>query len=296
MIFVGTTPKLNGIDTANIVASLKPVSDELRALADGGGAFVSVFDMDWVAAAAAARPANDTPYAGGDTFRFDDVLQATAPIYFRVRYGHGQTNTPALFIQMGTGFSAVDGSLTGNITVMRTICAPIAANGPFPIWISGGPSFFTLGVIGIVGQAGGTMQIIIERMRDANGVETDEGAVMLCGGGDAVNYRQRIQSCPVAGAVPAAVVTTDHLMSIGGMAGLTSSAIDLVMGPIAVPHNGRWRYITALTYKHTDIAHGAIFDLDHLGEERQYIALGAVLAGLMWGSPSGSTGIVARWE
>jgi hypothetical protein len=301
MIFIGSTPLLNGIDSPNIVNSLKPISDALRAMGEELGSFVRVptsADIDWAATALAARPASGSAYAGVDVFRFDDELQAVAPIFIRIRYGHGPTNTPALFVQMGTGVDLVTGALTGNFTAFTQLSGTGANNGPFPIWISGGPNFFTLGVIGTAAVVGGTFQIVVERTRDHNGLETPDGAIMLSGSNGAVSStgRGRIHFLPIAGGVPADVESREHITSVGGMTGQSSSGTDLAMAPISVPVLGQWRYMTALTYKHLDIAHGSIFDLDHLGDERQYIAFGAERANATWGYPNGATGLAVRWE
>lgn len=297
MIFIGSTPKLNGIDSPNIRDSFQPVSQALRDMGEELTSFVRVpgtWDVDWAALAAAARPATNSPYPNmGDTFRFDDALQAEAPIYFRFEYGHGSTNTPAMFIRVGTGVDPVTGDLTGNVSPARIMMNPsVAQNGPFPIWLAGGKNFITLVVVGTAGVTAGTLTCIIERTRDHNGLETPDGAILLAGG----NGSPRVALIPQQGSVGAEVTASQHLTSVGTMAGLSSSGTDLVMAPVSVPHNGLWRYATALTYKHTDIAHGSIFDLDHLGDERQYIALGADRTNVFWGAVSGSTGLAVRWE
>lgn len=297
MAFVQTTsPKMSGIDVANLVASLKPVDDAMVAFADGGGVFVreaGSLDLDWTAIAAGARPASDQPFTGGRTFRFNDALQAESPIYFRVRYGHGATNTPAMFIQVGTAKNA-DGTLAGNVCTLKVLSISVADNNPYPVWISAGPNFVTFAVLGRTAN-GTTAVFIIERMRDESGAETDEGAILLSTG--SVGYKGRVQPIPTSPYVPVPpeAIAETHILPIGGMSGSASSATKLAMVPIAVPHNGKWRYMKALAYRWADVAQSTLFDLNHLGGINQYVALGN-LAGNQWALPNSTTGIAARWE
>lgn len=298
-LIIGATPKLNGIDSANIRDSLKPIDDLLVAMADAGGGLVRVpgsLDVDWVAVAAAARPAVNTPYAGGRTFRFDDDLQATKPLFIRFRYGHGQTNTPSLFFQLGTGVAA-DGTLTGQVTALKELNYAVAVNGPFPLWLSMGPNFISFVTRAIPTSLTPTGVVIVERMRDEAGVETEEGAIALFAGAGsaATTQRGRVLCFPFTGAVPADALGQDHLTQIGGMSGLTSNATDLVLAPVMVPYNGKWRYMTALVYRVADIADGSTFDLQHMGDIRQYIAIGT-LGGQWWGTTTNLQSILMRWE
>jgi hypothetical protein len=83
------------------------------------------------------RPGTNTA-AGYEVYRFDDDLQGTAPIYFKLEYGTASTATiPQLWFTVGTGSDGA-GSITGSV-VARTICAltpsvPSAAV-PYPSYI-----------------------------------------------------------------------------------------------------------------------------------------------------------------
>lgn len=291
-----TTPKLNGIDVANLVASLQPIDEALVSFSEEEGVFAletGSADVNWTTIAAGGRPSSDTPFAGGRTFRFNDALQAVSPIYFRFRYGHGSTNTPAIFIQVGTAINA-DGTLAGNICTQKPLSLNVADNNPYPVWISGGPNFITFAVLGRTTN-GVAAVVIIERMRDEEGGETDEGVIMLTTG--AATYKARVQPIPTSPyiPVPSDAFADNHILPLGGVSGSASGDTDIVMVPIAVPNNGKWRYMKALSYRWADVAHGTLFDLDHLGDTDQYVALGN-LAGREWGLPISTTGIAARWE
>lgn len=296
-----TSPRMNGIDGENEVLSLKPVDEALMSLAENEGCFVSEpasADINWVTLGATPiRPSNDQPFAGGRTFRFDDDLQDEAPIYFRVFYGSGSTNTAGVHIQVGTGMNA-DGTLTGNICTRKVLSLGVADNNPYPVWISGGPNFVTFVIVGRTVGSEATAVFVLERMRDAEGNETAEGAVLLShGNGGAGAYPGRLQIIPAKATfpVPADVFGENHIPPIAGMSGVFTSATDLILAPIMVPFNGKWRYMKALAYRWADIAHGTVFDLDYLGDSKQYIALGN-LAGSRWTRPYSTTGIAVRWE
>lgn len=59
--------------------------------------------------------------AGYEIWRFNDSMQATAPLYFKFNYGTGGvTTTGRLQVQMGTGSNG-SGTLTGTTTTARVI-------------------------------------------------------------------------------------------------------------------------------------------------------------------------------
>lgn len=300
MIAISTAPKMSGISSADLVSSLKPVSDMFRAMGALGSAFIRVpttNDIDWAAiTAAGSYPGSNTPFAGHEIYRFNDDLQATAPLFIKVQYGQGSTNTPAVFITLGKEVDAA-GVLTGLVlTTQKILCPATAGTATWPLFLSGGPSHFSFIQAGQGAAPQCSMQCIIERMRDEAGVETDEGVIMLFGGGSS-GFPQKVQAFPLQGAaIPAEALATAHLINVGGMSGLTQSGTDMVLGPIAVPHNGRWRYMTAMVYRQNDIAHGEVMDLPHLSEVRHYIAMGGSLAGQKWNSPDASAGLLMRWE
>lgn len=288
---------MSAVDQASWVASMKPISDMLRAAGDLGSGIVRVpttNDINW---ATVTRPASGVAATGHDIFRFNDDLQATAPLFIKIQYGQGATNTPALFVTLGTAIDAA-GAFTGVlVTATKQISPAVASPATWPLFFSHGPSHFSFLQQGHpTVSIPASMQIYIERMRDDAGLETPDGFIMLFGGYYST-FPQRVQSLPSTGVVvPADALATVHLPPLGGMAGITVSGEAMVLAPIAVPHNGKWRYMTAMVYRHSDISHGVQIEKVHLGEIRKYIAFGGVLAGQRWGSPDMSAGILARWE
>lgn len=67
-----------------------------------------------------ARPAINT-MAGYEIWRFNDTLQSTAPIYFKLEYGTSGTATiPAMYLTVGTGSDGA-GTITGTAATARTL-------------------------------------------------------------------------------------------------------------------------------------------------------------------------------
>jgi hypothetical protein len=79
-------------------------------------------------------PVSISTYQGYEIWRFDDTLQATAPVYFKIQYGSGNVsaNNPATSIVFGTGSDGT-GNLTGSLStaIVSTITAYATAGSLF---------------------------------------------------------------------------------------------------------------------------------------------------------------------
>lgn len=296
MIAISSSPQLTAVNQPGWIAGMKPISDMLRAMGEDGSAFIRVptsNDINW---ATVALPGAGSAAAGHDIFRFNDDLQASAPVFIKIKYGHGATNTPSLYVTVGSAIDSAGVFIGPLVTTEKNICPSAASVGPWPLVLSGGPSHFTFCQMGQGASQSSSMQLYIERMRDDAGLETPDGVIMLFGGYPS-SFPQRVQAVPLSGVtMPADALATVHLAAIGGMSGITVSGEAMVLAPIAAPHNGKWRYMTAMVYRNGDIQHGVEIDKAHLGDIRHYLALGGVYAGQKWGSPDQSAGILARWE
>lgn len=128
------------------------------------------------------RPGGNTA-AGYEVYRFDDALQGTAPIYFKLEYGTSSTATiPQLWLTVGTGANGA-GSITGSL-VARTVFAvtpgvPNAAV-PYPSYIcyvDGHLSVCCKTGAGTSGSNSG-MFFHIGRTTDDAGADTEDGLVV----------------------------------------------------------------------------------------------------------------------
>lgn len=91
----------------------KGISDALAALG-----FVKTSDTGQVNWATVTVPASGvyTPY---EIWRFNDALQATKPIYFKIEYGSSGASKPGLRITVGSGSNG-SGTINGNVYCTQT--------------------------------------------------------------------------------------------------------------------------------------------------------------------------------
>lgn len=130
-------------------------------------------DIDWVTVAV---PATST-FAGFEVFRFDDSLQATAPVFLKVEYGTGSGGTAAgLRITIG---KSVDGSGNiGDVLLAATAVVAHAAQSTVSnnCYISGGSSWFALSLDPLSTSLGGLLYI--ERSVSSGGVPTGDALLV----------------------------------------------------------------------------------------------------------------------
>lgn len=169
---------------------------------------------------------------GGELYRFNDALQATAPVYIRVDYGGGDAAAQAcLWVTVGTAYDAVSGEITG---FYRSAKWRITGDNNSPPALpdcrfSGGPNRLTFSLVGNhTGSQGyyGHQWLTVERLKDATGADTANGIVWL--GGRGYTGDQRIFWLPFSGDVlPNAcennipgVISTNGTQTFGGNTGV----------------------------------------------------------------------------
>ena len=117
-----------------------------------------------------------------EVYRFNDALQATAPVFLRVEYGTASSN-PIVRITVG---SATDGA--GNLRGMTTAVMPSISTGnlsanPATTWVCYKDGAFTLAWgmnTGPTNQPAGLW--VVERSRDSAGASTGDGLFCIYGG------------------------------------------------------------------------------------------------------------------
>lgn len=127
------------------------------------------------------RPGTSTA-AGYEIYRFDDALQGTAPIYFKLEYGTATSALiPQLWFTIGTG-SDGSGGITGSV-VSRTICALLPntpnVSVPYPSYISYVDGQLSVCCKTGAGALGGYpgMFFHIGRTTDDTGADTADGII-----------------------------------------------------------------------------------------------------------------------
>jgi len=127
--------------------------------------------IDWVAV---ATPGVGNTSAGFEVWRFNDALQATAPIYMKIEYGSGAAAADgSLWFTLGSGYA---GGLTGIISLRKQVQCTATAGVIAHYW-SGDTNRLMVSPLGAA--ANTSMFISIERTVDATGVVTGEGALLI---------------------------------------------------------------------------------------------------------------------
>lgn len=134
--------------------------------------------IDW---STVLRPGAINTAAGYEIWRFDDTLQATAPIFIKIEYGtFNVLDRPAIWLTIGRGSDGA-GNIT-SIDIVRFQCNNSNSN----IVDTAYPSYFchTLGHLGVVFREGAwpqdssSMCFIINRYSDDAGVPNADGYVL----------------------------------------------------------------------------------------------------------------------
>lgn len=225
--------------------------------------------IDWNTAVRA--PANSM--AGYEMYRFNDPLQATAPVFIRLEYRTGSsTNRPHMYMVVG---SATDGA--GNMVGMNTgqldISYSASATPPigtyYPTYACTMPGYVAAMLGGGVGSSAAMFFFAIERFRDDSGAATNEGV--------AVFYRY-------TGAVGELRLTTPASWQLLGNqsclvpGGVTNAAVgnEVQLFRHYFLPVGRVRGINGIcTHMLTDFGQAAEFTVEiYPGDPHTYLALG----------------------
>lgn len=137
--------------------------------------------IDWTTVAA---PGAGSTFMGYEIWRFNDSLQATRPIYFKLRYGSGtNSGTPQLELTVGTGSDGA-GTLTSVAGFGTTVSTASSLFGGADALAATTSNCFFGGVdgsgIGVMlwpatGSSWGGMMFAIERTRDITGTANGDG-------------------------------------------------------------------------------------------------------------------------
>lgn len=163
-------------------AAFRVWGDELRTklAATGLVRTADTGQIDWTTVTRAAINTD----AGYEIWRFDDVQQATAPIFLRLGYGSGSvTSRPRLRLEVGTGTDGA-GTITGTAKTANTITtstgAPLSAVTAYQSYAATAEGFCGLihkaGAIGAVSALAG---FAIARTCGTTGVADATGAIVL---------------------------------------------------------------------------------------------------------------------
>lgn len=222
--------------------------------------------IDW---STVLKPSAASQIRGYEIWRFNDVLQATAPVFIKMEFGSSATATwPALSPTIGTGTNGA-GTLTGQIGTTRAV----GINTSFPApglnsYCSGSNNRLSLASALDPSNANGLMLVCIERPKTRLGIDTSDGVMRQ--NGSAWNGT-RFQFLPYLGVIPAEYATGICLDINAG--GLSSSGNNVMLSP-AITFWGKPIYGSWTVYKNADITALSPISVDYLGASHTYLPLG----------------------
>jgi len=242
--------------------------------------FVKTADTGQIDWATVAKPTAVNTTAGYEIWRFNDTLQATAPIFIKIWYGSGGSvasgNTPSTWLNVATGSNG-SGVVTG--PAVSSLQSNIGNTAPSNTGMVGyfchteGYGLMVFGNQLVAGQYTNPGFYVIERTRDETGAPTAKGVSI-----SRVYYNSATPFNQVYGIDFENSVTYTTGRNPHGA--LPSNAYSMATGnfvPLGrhfAPIPGGYPLIGSLTYFNTDIPAYTTFDVDIMGTEHTYLTFG----------------------
>jgi hypothetical protein len=243
-----------------------------KALSDAFAAVGLVKDtdasqIDW---ATVLKPGAGATFMGYEIWRFDDALQATCPVYFKIQYGSGGVATyPAIILQVGQG-SDNAGNLLGTKSTANTVASGAANATSYSCFISSDKSRVSIAMF--TGSAGNIpWGFYIERLKNDSGINIATGVnIVTCSTVSTAQY------LPLSGAAyPATPMATPQsaLPSTGQASYGNNIGVFPIYPNIGYAGNPD---LGAMIYFTGDIsAPGSMLTVNIYGADHIYVTLGA---------------------
>lgn len=137
--------------------------------------------------ATVAKPATAKTVQGYELWRFDDALQATAPVFIRIGYGGGYSATYfGLNLQIGTGHDGA-GNLTGTVSAAGWTSPHSDQAAPHPFWVAGDAGRLLVNMFTATSTYSAS-HALVERIAGPGGAPSAAGVTLLiAGGGGSIN-------------------------------------------------------------------------------------------------------------
>lgn len=226
------------------------------------------------------KPGSGASVAGYRIYRFNDALQATAPIFIKVQFGTASTATRAgLWFEVGTSTNGA-GTIGGQKTAVNGAWSGADAATQTCRFSGDGGRLSMLMYPSVLDSSGGIF-VSIERDHDEDGDDVASGfsLLVMSGSNDQITYVPTPAGAVVtfnANILPSAAPWGDGTPSpsVNGQDVITYN----VYGPARY---SRYPLKNVLVYAHADIVQDAAVVAEaYLGEQHTYRAMGLTQAGL----------------
>jgi hypothetical protein len=161
----------SGATLADFIAVFQPISDFLATA--GWVKSADTGQVDWGTLAAVPASNVKTVY---EIWKMGDALQATAPIFVKIVYGVSGTG-PVIWLTVSNGSNGA-GALTGTVST-EVACTPLTTTveaSLHPCFLRADAASFILALFQDIENR--SYLITIERTKDAEGNDTDEGVII----------------------------------------------------------------------------------------------------------------------
>jgi hypothetical protein len=165
--------------------------------------WVRVADSGNINFATVTTPATASLSSGYDIFRMTDALNVAAPVYVKVEYGSGTTNTiPSIWLTIGSGSTGA-GMVTGAASQRQQLTLSTQSTNAISSFISGDANRIHMALWSFSNATFGGTSVTtlaqawyfsIERTKDATGADTTEGVLLVvkgAGSAAATSYNQQ---------------------------------------------------------------------------------------------------------
>lgn len=225
--------------------------------------------------------------AGYEIWRFNDTLQATVPVFFKIEYGGGNpVDRPSLYLTVGSGSNGA-GTLTGQVGARNQMVPSSgkAAGVLLPMYVcSDGSDLYLAANIDTASNSFGLFGYVT-RPRDNSDTPTNEG--VMVGSWNTNNGQQHVQWIPATGSIPGDLVDEFPAVSPAFFA-RSSGGMNADVCPALMPLGGAWRYARILLHTPTDFPAGGSFQTVIFGATHTFMSLSGTLGNPPWFSNQGN--------
>lgn len=263
---------------------------------------VQTADTGQINWATVTRPLAVNTFQGYEIWRFNDALQATVPVYFKIEYGSGNASAAVPGIRMQVGSSSNgSGTLGGQLSCQTRIGSnSSSAATPYSCKVSGASNRIIVAFFITDLSNSQPFLFAIERTKDTSGSDTSEGVFFQWG----ATFCQNItgpnasgvmwgQFIPPSGAVP----VQSRTIAPGNENTTVDGADTIVYAPVMafprIKNPGR----NLLAYRFADISPtfqvlaGTIY-----GQAQTFMNVGMTWLSFVNGVTSNQGAILMRWD